>query len=241
MNVGSVNITNAISKAWSNIAKSMEKTASMDAIPAAQYDPSGLAISERLKASAIESSMRSQNLAMEMNADMTAEAALGSIQGSVQRINELSVAASNGTLTSQDRAIIQEEINGLKSGIDDIASNTQFNNKQLIAGYTSENLGLDGINVIGNPGSAITSAHDAIDMISSGRASFGSSINAAQKNYENLQKMESSALSSYEGIRGLDIAKEMTEMTKNKMMLEAGVSMLKTQNEMSGYLIGLIS
>ena len=64
----------------------------------------------------------------------TAEGALGDVNSILQRMRELSVQASNDSLTSNDRQYIQLEIDELKSQINQIAGTTQFNRKRLLDG-----------------------------------------------------------------------------------------------------------
>lgn len=62
----------------------------------------------------------------------TAEGALGSIHDILQRMNELAVQAANGTYSDDDRKRIQGEFVELKSEIDNIAKNTEFNGVKLL-------------------------------------------------------------------------------------------------------------
>jgi flagellin len=64
----------------------------------------------------------------------TAEGALSETHSILQRMRELSVQAANDTLTQQDRAYIQQEIDQLREEIDRIANTTQFNKKKLLDG-----------------------------------------------------------------------------------------------------------
>lgn len=64
----------------------------------------------------------------------TAEGALSQTNSMLQRMRELSLQASNDTLTSNDRQYIQLEIDELKKQIDKIAGTTQFNKKRLLDG-----------------------------------------------------------------------------------------------------------
>lgn len=52
----------------------------------------------------------------------------------LQRMRDLSIQASNDSLTSNDRQYIQLEINQLKDEIDRIAGTTQFNKKRILDG-----------------------------------------------------------------------------------------------------------
>jgi len=67
----------------------------------------------------------------------TAEGALNETHSILQRMRELSVQASNDTLTSQDRQYIQLEVDQLRDEVDRISGTTQFNKKKLLDGSAS--------------------------------------------------------------------------------------------------------
>ena len=64
----------------------------------------------------------------------TSEGALGGITENLQRMRELAVQASNGTLTSRDRESLQNEVSQLTSEIDRVSETTNFNGRQLLNG-----------------------------------------------------------------------------------------------------------
>jgi flagellin-like hook-associated protein FlgL len=64
----------------------------------------------------------------------TAEGALSETHSILQRMRELSVQAANDTLTQQDRAYIQLEIDQLREEVTRIGNTTQFNKKKLLDG-----------------------------------------------------------------------------------------------------------
>ena len=75
----------------------------------------------------------------------TAEGALNETHSILQRMRELSVQASNDTLTQQDRGYIQLEVDQLKEEVSRISTTTQFNKKKLLDGsaavlWSSDNL-----------------------------------------------------------------------------------------------------
>ena len=59
---------------------------------------------------------------------------LTEIDAMLDRMRELATQAANDTLTGQDRAYIQAEIDQLRDEIDRIGNTTQFNNKKLLNG-----------------------------------------------------------------------------------------------------------
>ena len=67
----------------------------------------------------------------------TAEGALNQINSMLQRMRELAVQSANDTLTTQDRSYIELEISELRENINNVASNTTFNNKRLLDGSSS--------------------------------------------------------------------------------------------------------
>lgn len=64
----------------------------------------------------------------------TADGALTEVHDILQRLNELGVKASTGTLSESDRAIVQKEAAQLKEEITRIAATTQFNGQTLLDG-----------------------------------------------------------------------------------------------------------
>ena len=69
----------------------------------------------------------------------TAEGALTEVHSMLQRMNELAVQASNGTLSNEtDRQAIQDEIDQLVTEIDRVSETTKFNDIYLLKGDGSE-------------------------------------------------------------------------------------------------------
>ena len=69
------------------------------------------------------------------------DAALGGVTDYLQRIRELALQASNtATVTDSDRKNIQYEVDQLKKGIQDIASQTQYNTLNLMDGTFKDGL-----------------------------------------------------------------------------------------------------
>jgi flagellin len=64
----------------------------------------------------------------------TAEGALNEVHSSLQRIRELAVQAANDTLSAEDRANVNAELQQLKAEINSISVTTKFNGKQLLTG-----------------------------------------------------------------------------------------------------------
>lgn len=143
-NVSAMISNNALSGNDSMLSKSLQRLSSGLKINSAKDNPAGLAMAKRMNAQVEGLSVASQNASDGVSVIDIADGALSEIQEMVQRINELSVKACNGTMADSDRQTLQDEVVQLKSEIERIANNTEFNGQKLLNGefdlktYTSE-------------------------------------------------------------------------------------------------------
>ena len=162
--------------------QAMERISSGLRINHAADDAAGSAI-----ASKMESQVRSLGVAIRNGHDaismtQTAEGALGEMENILQRVRELAVQAGNSTLSTSDRASIQLEVTALTSEIDDIASQTAFNNVKLLDGSVNSLDFQIGIN-----------ATDALNVAlqNSSSASLGLNASSATSNKYTTERMAS--------------------------------------------------
>lgn len=153
------------------VKKSSEKLSSGYRINRAADDAAGLSISEGMRRQIRGLNQASYNVQEGVSLLQVADGAISEIHEILQRGNELSVKAANGTLTDKDRASIQVEMNHLISEIDAIALNTTYNELPILA---SEALRLgNGIKITGslpswvNPGPSAPAGYMAENYITS--------------------------------------------------------------------------
>jgi len=125
--------------------KSMEKLSSGTRIARAGDDASGLAVSEKLRSQIRGLQQASKNAENGISFIQTTEGYLQESQDIVQRLRELSVQASNGIYTAEDRMQIQVEVSALVDELDRIASHAQFNGMNMLTGRFAR---LSGENVV---------------------------------------------------------------------------------------------
>lgn len=119
--------TKAISRALSHLSSGQRFTSAAE-------DASGLAISTGL-ASQVRSLARSaQNINEGMSHLQTADSAVGNLMELVQRMRELAIQASNGTLSQSDRANLDLEVQQLYAEYTRLVSQTNFNGSKLLDG-----------------------------------------------------------------------------------------------------------
>ena len=128
---------------FNNIAadKDMEKLSSGFRINRAGDDASGLAVSEKMRSQIRGLRMASQNAQNGISFIQTAEGYLQESQDIVQRLRELSVQASNGIYSTEDRMQIQVEVSQLVDEVNRIASHAQFNGMNLLTGRFARAMG----------------------------------------------------------------------------------------------------
>jgi len=112
----------------------MEQLSSGKRINSAGDDAAGIAIAARM-----ESQVRGLNQAMRNAADGqslvdTSEGAMDEISNMLQRMRELSLQSASDTVSTQDRANLDNEVDQLVLEIDRITSTTTFNGKNLLDG-----------------------------------------------------------------------------------------------------------
>ena len=118
----------------SKLAKTIKSLSTGLRINTAADDASGLAVSEKLRAQISGLNKAATNAQDAISMLQTAEGAMGSMTSMIQRIRELAVQAGDPAYTTNDRAMLQLEVDQLKEEIDRVSSSTEFNTKKLLNG-----------------------------------------------------------------------------------------------------------
>ena len=133
-NIQSLNAQRNLGTSQSSLSTSMQRLSSGLRINSAKDDAAGLAIAERMSAQVRGLNQAQRNANDGVSLAQTAEGALGTIGGNLQRIRELAVQSRNATNSSEDRAALQKEVVQLKSEINRVAKDTSFNGTNLLDG-----------------------------------------------------------------------------------------------------------
>ena len=86
----------------------------------------------------------------------------------------------------------------------------------------------------------IDTLSDALDDIGSLRAQFGANINRLNHTANNLANMKDNTDMAKGRIMDADFAKESANMSKNSMLMQSGISMLKQAGQMPGMVMSLL-
>jgi flagellin len=131
-NVNSIMAQNALSQNSRVMGKTMEQLSTGKRINSASDDAAGLAISEKMTSQlrGLNQAVRNTNDAISLV--QTAEGALVEVTGMMQRMRELAVQASSDTNSTTDRAALNDEFTALRTEINRVAANTQFNGSNIL-------------------------------------------------------------------------------------------------------------
>jgi flagellin len=186
---------------WSTqneLDKSVQRLSSGLRINYAWDDPTGLGISERMKANIAGMQEAEKNTNYDVNMMQTAEGALGVIDEKLIRMRAIAVQASNGILTTLDRQVANVEFQSLKSEVDRIAKTSNYNGFYLLDGsHAAATKATDTTLALGFNGTSTSASSNGIKF------HIGENNIAAQDYYYiNLGGMTSSAL----GLDALNVA-----------------------------------
>ena len=264
-NISSMNALRNLHTTNNKMNDSMEKLSSGYRINRAADDAAGLAISEKMRAQISGLEMASKNAQDGISMIQTAEGALGETHNMLRRMRDLSVQAANDTNTTADRNKLQQEVSQLTSEINRIADQTEFNSKTLLDGglssvafhvgankdqtitesigtMTATGIGADGLDVSTKTGAekAIASLDGAIKDVSEQRADLGAVQNRLEHTIKNLDTTRENLQASESRIRDADMAKQMSNLTKQRVMQQAGTAMLSQANQKSQSVLQLL-
>ncbi len=253
-NVSAINAHRNLSFNNNSMSKTMEKLSSGYRINRAADDAAGLAISEKMRFQINGYNQAMRNAQDGISLLQTAEGALTEVHSMLQRMNTLANQAATGTYDNDDRAALQLEVDELIEEIDNIAKSTEFNGISLLqqntsvtfqigaldtntletslAAMTQAALGIDALSVSTQTGanSGLDMIQSAIKIVSERRANFGAVQNRLEHTINNLGVTSENLSASESRIRNADMAKEMTDFTRNQILVQAGTAMLAQAN-----------
>ncbi|WP_393938041.1 lateral flagellin LafA [Aeromonas rivipollensis] len=91
-----------------------------------------------------------------------------------------------------------------------------------------------------NATAQITAMDGMLEKIGEARSQFGANINRLEHTVNNLSNMKENTDMANGRIMDADFAQESTNMTKNQMLMQAGMSVLSNSNQMTGMVTSLL-
>ncbi len=224
---------NRYQKNSNQIQKSLQHLSTGKKIATSSDNASGLSISETMRAQIRGISRAQSNMQDGLSLLESANEGLNNVNELMQRARELAVESANDTMTTEDRANIQQEIDQILEAIDDTASKLEFNTRKILGENTSLNLmvganpgqkltiqlidtgtealQIDDLSVMSNEDAneALTKLDDAINQTSMHLTTVGSHIEALEFHLRNALTFENNLSESLSLLEDVDLAEEM--------------------------------
>ena len=259
-NVPSLSAQRSLGINTRNLNDNLRKLSSGERITRSGDDAAGLAISENLKAQIRGMRQAKRNAGDAVSLLQTAEGGMNEISNIIIRLRELSVQAASDTVGVTERGYSDIEFQNLKEEIDRISKSTEFNGIKLLDGSGGKlefqvgtkndpildrlqydgsradaslkalGLEIDGVSTKEGAQNALKKLDDALVHINGTRANFGALQNRLQSTQNNLEISDENLSAANSRIRDVDVASETADMTKNNILLQAGISVLSQAN-----------
>lgn len=260
-NVASLNAQKNLYMTGINANRSMARLASGQRINQAADDAAGLAISENLKGQIRGLRQANRNANDGISLVQVAEGSLNEVSNMLIRLRELGVQSASDTIGETERKFLDVEYQQLKSEIQRITEATEFNGYELLNGTggmidiqvgvnndafrdrisfnsgaadaSLQALGLTAESVATKEGAqmSLTTIDDAMTSVNAIRANFGALQNRLVSTSNNILIADENLSAANSRIRDTDVAAETSEMTRNNILLQAGVSVLGQANQ----------
>lgn len=226
-------------------------------VATAADDAAGLGISERMRAQVRSLNVASRNAQDGVSLAQTAEGALQEVNNNLNRMRELAIQASNGTLTSNDRNTLDTEFQALITEIGRVAGQTTFNGVSLLDGSTTSldiqvgtnsgetisvslsDTSTTGLSLNGasfdvtssvNAQGALATIDSAIDIVTTTRGALGAVQNRLTSSIASILNTRENLSAAESRIRDVDVAMETADLTRNSILQQAAVSVLAQAN-----------
>jgi flagellin len=269
-NVAAINAQRSLFMNKINMDKSMARLSSGFRINQAADDAAGLAISENLRGHIRGLRQANRNANDGISLIQVAEGGLNEVSNMLIRLRELAVQSSSDTIGDTERKFLDVEYQQLKSEVQRITESTNFNGYDLLNGTgafieiqvgtrndpfkdrigfntgaanaTIDALGLTAENVASKEASQMSL--DVVDRamvsVNAIRANFGALQNRLTSTANNLLVADENLSAANSRIRDTDVAAETSEMTRNNILLQAGISVLGQANNMQNIALKLL-
>jgi len=268
-NVEAANAHRNLAATQDRISTAMERLSSGLRINRAADDAAGLAVSEVMRSQIRGMNVATRNAQDGVSLVQVADGAMGTAQDMLQRVRDLAVQASNGTLTDSQRSNLDKEVQNILTEINKVGTDTDFNGIKILSGsvataasavtlqvgadgsqtigftigtVSTQDLGVSGIAVStqASASAAIASIDAALATLSTSRANMGAIQNRLEQTITRLGVTSENLGAAESRIRDADMAEEMISFTKNQILQQSGTAMLAQANQAPQSVLSLL-
>ncbi|KGK86077.1 flagellin [Clostridium sp. HMP27] len=227
-----------------------EKLSSGKRINKAADDAAGLSISESFKSKVRGLDAAERNIQDGISLIQVADGAMEEITKTLHRMKEVSVQASNGTLTDEDRSALEEEFSQLNKSINSIANETEFNGIKLLNedkslaikikdnpevfydltlfDSSTSALGLDtaSLSSISSSSDTLSKVNEALNKVIVNRTALGVHSNNLQSAFNDANNAKLGLTTSLSQIEDINMASAVMKSVKDNILVNSNQSML---------------
>ena len=265
-NIMAANAARQLGRSYDALAQSVERLSSGLRINTAKDDAAGLAVRELMRADVAVLQQGARNAQDGISLLQTTEGSMQTIDDLLVRMKQLAEQAATGSYSVAQRIIMDNELNELGLEIDRIAGAEQFNGISMLnsatgtvsivfgdgasdnlslsqTDMTESGLGIDSLSLTGttSASTAMTTLDSAITTATNARADFGAKMNRLENTVGVLNVQAENLMASESRISDVDVATEMSAMTRNQVLSQAGVAMLAQANMMPQMALTLLT
>jgi flagellin len=262
-NIKSLIAQNAIKVNGREMATAMAQLATGNRINSAKDDAAGMAISENMGAQIRSLNMAVRNANDGISLAQTAEGAMVKISDMLQRMRELAVQASSGTLSDSQREYLGTEFDALDSQISSTLTTTKWNGFSVLTGSGTDltftiQVGADAnqtvvvtsksitiasaadISRASNAGTSIAQVDTALGQVNLARATLGAVINRLASVSDNVTNISQNLAESRSRVRDTDYGAATAEMARTMIIQQAGTAVLAQANQIPQTVLALL-
>ena len=267
-NVSATYSQNAMKTNARSMSTAMEQLSTGTRVNSAKDDAAGLAIGQNMTSQIRGLNMAVRNVNDGINMMQTAEGAMVEQSNMLQRMRELAIQSMNGTYSDTQRGYLDKEYQQLTSQIDRIATDTLWNDQQLLMGTAGKSgtfsyqagqaagqtievtisaMTVSSFGISGSEIGTLSAATDTLDTITgalekinSQRATIGAGINRMEYTADNLANISSNQTQSRSTIMDTDYAIATTQLAKNQIIQQASTAMLAQANQQAQGVMALL-
>ena len=257
-----------LNKSQNALSTAIQRLSSGLRINSAKDDAAGQAIATRFTANSRGLTQAARNANDGISLAQTAEGGMDEITNNIQRIRELTVQALNDSNTLSDRQSIQDEIKQRLAEIDRIATQTSFNGKPVLSSsdtiniqvgandgqiiqvtlmdLSTSSLHIDTLDVTSivsgatTPVVLLSTIDTALTNIAELRGKLGAAQNRFESTVANITNTVNNLSAARSRIEDADYSVEVSEMTRNQILQQAGTAVLAQANQIPQNVLALL-
>lgn len=269
-NYASLVTQNQLGRTNNMLSSAMERLGTGFRINSAADDAAGLQIANRLEAQTRGLGVAIRNSQDAISLMQTGESALEELTNITYRMKDLAIQAANGVNGTEEYTALDAEYQELAAEFTRILDETTYGSGQTllrggsldaaiqfqIGASATEILSVDitaelgalpadvaAFNDIGTQATAsaqITALDAVLGDIGAARSALGANINRLDHTINNLTNVVENTNTAKGRITDADFALETSNMTKQQMLLQAGMSVLSQSNQMGAMVTSLL-